>query len=120
MLLVLAGLPEPIVNLTVRDADGLPARRYDLCWPAARVIVEYDGRQHIEREQSWEADLRRREEIDDGGYRLLVVTARGIYVHPDQTVLRFWRLLRARRMPGLPPRPRDDWRPHFPDRPRVA
>jgi Protein of unknown function (DUF559) len=114
MLLVLAGLPEPRVNLSLRDVDGQPLRRYDLCWPSVWVIVEYDGRQHIEREQHWESDLERREAIDDDGWRILVVTSRGIYRHPEQTVLRVWRLLRSRRLPGVPTRPSDAWRPHFP------
>ena len=114
MLIVLAGLPEPEVNLSIRDVEGQPVRRYDLCWPLVRVIVEYDGRQHIEREQSWESDLERREAIDDDGWRILVVTSRGIYREPERTVLRVWRLLRARRLPGVPNRPSDLWRPHFP------
>lgn len=116
MLLVLAGLPEPLVNLTIADANGLPARRYDLSYPQIRVIVEYDGRHHIEREQQWEADLERREAIDDDGWRLLVVTADGIFKHPDRTLDRVHRLLRARRLPGVPGRLRDDWRAHFPGR----
>jgi very-short-patch-repair endonuclease len=114
MLIVLAGLPEPKVNLTLRDVDGQPVRRYDLCWPTVRVIVEYDGRQHIEREQAWESDLERREAIDDDGWRILVVTSRGIYREPERTVLRVWRLLRARRLRGVPSRPSEAWRPHFP------
>jgi very-short-patch-repair endonuclease len=81
-----------------------------------RVIVEYDGRQHIEREHSWESDLERREAIDDDGWRILVVTSRGIYREPGRTVVRVWRLLRARRLPGVPNRPSDAWRPHFPGR----
>lgn len=116
MLIVLAGLPEPEVNLTLRDVDGQAVRRYDLCWPSVRVIVEYDGRQHIEREQSWESDLDRRESIDDDGWRILVVTSRGIYREPERTVRRVWRLLRARRLPGVPTHPSDAWRPHFPGR----
>jgi hypothetical protein len=116
MLLVLAGLPEPEVNLTVRDVDGTPLRRYDLCWPGVRVVVEYDGRHHVERESSWEADLERRERIDDDGWRILVVVARGIHREPGRTVDRVWRLLRARRLPGVPVRPSDAWRPHFPER----
>lgn len=114
MLIVLAGLPEPEVNLTLRDVNGQPMRRYDLCWPSVRVIVEYDGRQHIEREANWESDLERREAIDDDGWRILVVTSRGIYRHPEQTLLRVWRLLRSRRLPSVPTRPSDAWRPHFP------
>ncbi|MDP3894185.1 DUF559 domain-containing protein [Nocardioides sp.] len=116
MLLVLAGLPEPRVNLLIRDADGVPCRRYDLSYPEVRVIVEYDGRHHIERIESWESDLDRREAIDDDGWRILVVTARGIYREPERTVLRVWRLLRRRRLAGVPVRPGADWRPHFPGR----
>lgn len=37
MLLVVAGIPEPEINLTIRDVDGEPIRRYDLSWPAART-----------------------------------------------------------------------------------
>jgi hypothetical protein len=116
MLIVLAGLPEPEVNLTIRDVDGRPLRRYDLCWRSGRVIVEYDGRHHIERDETWESDLQRREAIDDDGWRILVVTGRGIYREPERTVDRVWRLLRERGVPDVPARPRDDWRPHFPVR----
>jgi hypothetical protein len=114
MLIVLAGLPEPEVNHTVRTVDGEPLRRYDLCYPAVKVIIEYDGRHHIEREESWEADLDRREAIDDDEWRILVVTARGIFREPARTVERVHRLLARRGMPGLIRTPRGDWRPHFP------
>jgi len=116
MLIVLAGLPEPQVNVSIVDAHGLVKRRYDLSWPEVKVIVEYDGRHHIEREEQWEADLARREEIDDAEWRILVVTSKGVFNHPEQTLQRIWRLLRARRLPGLPPCPGDEWRPHFPGR----
>jgi hypothetical protein len=114
MLIVLAGLPEPQVNLTIRDVDGEPVRRFDLSWPESKVIVEYDGRHHIEREEQWEADLARREEIDDHGWRILVVVASGIYRDPATTVQRIWRVLRARGVAGVPTRPAEAWREHFP------
>jgi len=116
MLIVLAGLPEPEINLSIRARDGEVVRRYDLSWPTVRVIVEYDGRQHIEREEQWEADLDRREAIDDDGWRILVVTSRGIYHDPGKTVLRVWKLLRRRGLAGLPAAPADGWRLHFPGR----
>lgn len=116
MLIVLAGLPEPVVNMTVRDVDGEPLRRFDLSWPEVRVIVEYDGRHHVERIEQWESDLERREEIDDDGWRILVVVASGIYTDPGRTVARVFRVLRSRGLEGLPERPSEDWRPHFPGR----
>lgn len=120
MLIVLAGLPEPEVNLTLRDEFGVPIRRYDLSYPASRTAVEYDGRQHVEREDQWESDLERREASDGDGYRLIVVISKGIYVEPERTLLRIWRILRERREPGVPATLSDDWRPHFPARERAA
>jgi very-short-patch-repair endonuclease len=114
MLIVLAGLPEPKVNITITDVLGQPVRRYDLSWPEIKVIVEYDGRHHIEREEQWEADLQRREDIDSEEWRLLVVVSSGIYKHPGRTIDRIWRLLRDRRLPGTPRQPSSAWRPHFP------
>ena len=116
LLIVLAGLPEPQVNLTIADQDGLPLRRYDLSYPSVKVVVEYDGRHHVEREEQWESDLDRREEIDDDGWRILVVVASGIYKEPERTLLRVQGLLMKRRLPGVPRRLKDDWRPHFPGR----
>ena len=116
MLLVLAGIPEPEVNRAVRAEDGALLRRFDMCWPGVRVIVEYDCRQHIEREREreWERDLARREEIDEDGWRILVVTSRGIYRDPANTVERVFRVLAARGLAHLPARPDPGWRPHFP------
>lgn len=114
LLLVFSGLPEPQVNVTIRDVDGEPVRRFDLSWPAARLIVEYDGRHHIERVEQWESDLVRREEIDGQGWRLIVVIASGIYSTPGATVDRVHTALRARGLPGLPAHPSQMWRAHFP------
>lgn len=113
MLLVLAGLPEPVVNAVVRADDGAPLRRYDLSYPGAKVAVEYDGRHHVERVDQWERDLDRREAIDDSSWRLLVVTARDIYSRPEDTVRRVHRLLLARGMPGTPAVLSEGWRLHF-------
>ncbi|MGZ8737435.1 MAG: DUF559 domain-containing protein [Nocardioides sp.] len=114
MLIVLAGLPEPEVNHKIRDKRGRVLRRLDLSYPALRLIVEYDGRQHIEREQNWDSDLARREEFDDEGWRILVVTAKGIYRQPGRTLARVHKALRARGCPDLPTRLADTWRAHFP------
>ncbi len=114
LLFALAGLPEPEVNpdMTV----GGNRRRYDLVWRHARLIVEYDGRHHVEREEQWESDIERREEADDDAWTLRVVTARGIYRSPDQTLAKVHRLLLDRRQPGVPQRLADAWRQHFPVR----
>lgn len=114
MLLVLAGLPEPTVNLVIRDEQGAIARKYDLAYPLVRLAVEYDGRHHAEVLENWEADLERKADIDDAAWRLVTVVAGGIYKDPLRTLDRVHRALLARRAPGVPLRLLDDWRPHFP------
>jgi len=114
MLLVLAGLPEPEINRTVRAVDGEAVRKYDLSYPAVRVAVEFDGRLHIEVVANWEKDLERRADMDEDDWRLVVVIGAGIYKDPLGTLQRVHRVLLARQMPGVPPRLSDDWRPHFP------
>ena len=79
MLLVLAGLPEPTINLILRNADGSWRRRFDMCYPDLKLIIEYDGRQHADDIRQWQGDLRRREELDALGWRIVVVTADDLF-----------------------------------------
>lgn len=112
MLIVLAGLPEPKVDVRTMNEDGSWKRRYDLCYPEFKVIIEYDGRQHAEDVDQWESDLERREELDEEAYRIVVVTARGIFVDPATTIERVRRVLRSQGCTeDLPIDPR--WQEHF-------
>ncbi|HEU4568522.1 MAG TPA: DUF559 domain-containing protein [Marmoricola sp.] len=119
MLIVLAGLPEPEVNFKFYDANGRVRRRLDLSYPAIRLIIEYDGRQHAESIEQWGEDLDRREEFDDAEWRILVVRSDGIYQHPERTLRRIRRQLIARGWPQVPPLG-DGWRVHFPGRRSAA
>lgn len=47
-ILMRAGLPEPELNWTLRDARGNFVARLDMAYPDHRVAVEYDGRQHAD------------------------------------------------------------------------
>jgi very-short-patch-repair endonuclease len=120
MLIVLAGLPEPEVNFKLYDEQGRVRRRLDLSYPGFRLIVEYDGRQHAEDPGQWSSDLERREELDDGHWRILVVTAKGIYREPERTPQRVRKALVARGHTGVPRHLSDDWRPFFPARGRAT
>jgi hypothetical protein len=77
LLIVLAGLPEPTVNVIVRGEDGSWRMRFDLCYLEQRLIVEYDGRRHADSPEQWERDIYRREDLDRMDYRLLIVTSLG-------------------------------------------
>jgi uncharacterized protein DUF559 len=112
LLIVFAGLPEPLVNFILRDAHGDWRRRFGLYYAAVKLIVEYDGRQHADSATQWARDLERREELDDEGYRILVVTAADIYQQPLRTLQRIRRQLVERGMPGVP-EIGDGWKEHF-------
>jgi hypothetical protein len=112
MLLVLAGLPEPVVNHKIVDANGWVLRRLDLSYPAIKLIVEYNGRQHVEDSEQWSTDIDRREEFDEEEWRLIVVLSKGIFKEPERTIMRVARALRkgGMRVGSL----RGEWRAHFP------
>ncbi len=114
MLLVLAGLPEPKVNLILRDRSGDWRFRLDLSYPDVKLVVEYDGRQHAEDSEQWGRDLTRREFFDRWGWRLIVVRADGIYNDPERTLQRVATALRERGATAIPRRFSSEWRQHFP------
>ncbi|WP_265443265.1 hypothetical protein [Flexivirga meconopsidis] len=67
LLVVLAGLPEPTIQLELLDAEGFVVYRLDLAYGAFRLAIEYDGRAHVERQGQWEKDLLRRESVEGAG-----------------------------------------------------
>jgi hypothetical protein len=89
-------------NHKIRDELGHVLIRLDLSYPQLRLIVEYDGRQHAEDVAQWNRDLERRETFDDSEWRILVVTAKGIYREPARTVERIRKALVKRGCAGVP------------------
>lgn len=114
MLLVLAGLPEPRVNLIVRAADGSWVRRFDLWYEGQKLLVEYDGRQHAEDADQWQHDIERREDLDRRGLRVIVVTRRQFFDHPERVLERVRDALVERGAVGVPGQFRTEWRRYFP------
>lgn len=114
LLLVFAGLPEPQVNFILRHPDGSWRMRYDLYYVGQRLLVEFDGRKHAEETEQWHHDIRRREELDAAGLRVIVVTANDIYARPGQVLQRVRDALIDRGATGIRAKMRPEWRRHFP------
>ncbi|HET7304889.1 MAG TPA: hypothetical protein VFJ12_10125 [Segeticoccus sp.] len=118
LLMVFAGLPEPEVNIELRDEYGAIQRRIDLGYRAFKLAIEYDGRQHVERQRSWGADILRREDLGDLGWRFVVLIADDLRASPADTLDR---LVRAMKTAGMRVPPlRNHWRRHFTGRRPVA
>lgn len=74
MILVDAGLPEPVVNYTITDAEGNFIARVDLAWPRLRACVEYEGDGHRTDRAQFRKDITRRERLEDHGWRVIRIT----------------------------------------------
>lgn len=119
LLVVLAGLPEPVVNHTLRLKDGSWQVRFDLSYPQWRIAIEYDGRQHAESDRQWQHDIDRRELMDRLDWRLIVVRSPDLFVDPSGTLRRITEALADRGVRGIALRG-DEWRRHFPGRRVIA
>jgi very-short-patch-repair endonuclease len=80
MLLVLAGLPRPEVQVPIRDDQGRFLGRPDLFYRVQRLAIEYDGGNHRDRLVE---DNRRQNSLIGAGVRLLRFTAADVYRTPD-------------------------------------
>jgi len=73
-------LPPPDRQAPRRDSAG--RRRWlDAVWEAARLILEVDGRHHMDAAQYW-ADMDRDNDLTVGGYRVLRFPAFIVRYHP--------------------------------------
>lgn len=94
LLMVLAGLPEPVCNHPY-VVGGFERYRLDLAWVDYKVALEYDGRWHDEPEQR-ARDKARRKEMVDAGWIIIVIRAEDLYDRPDTVVLEVVDALRER------------------------
>jgi very-short-patch-repair endonuclease len=84
MLLVLARLPRPEVQVSIHDDQGRFLGRPDLFYPRQRLAIEYDGGNHRDRLVD---DNRRQNGLVGAGLRLLRFTAADVYATPDAVAM---------------------------------
>lgn len=82
-LMLRAGLSRPQVQPRLHDADGRFVARADLYYPAARLVIEYDGGNHRDRLHE---DDRRQNLLIGSGFSVLRFTADDVYNRPDTVV----------------------------------
>ncbi len=119
MLLCLAGLPEPCVNVDALSARGTWLARPDLSYPRLRIAIEYDGRHHVEDPDQWDRDIRRVERLVREGWIVIVITHRQLAHHPLETILRVLDALHRRGHDRAPRFPASGWQPYFPTRAEI-
>jgi G:T-mismatch repair DNA endonuclease (very short patch repair protein) len=85
LLLHRAGLPAPVAQFRIFDADGFVAR-VDFAYPALRLAIEYDGLWHAETGQ-FAKDRQRLNRLSAAGWRVIFVTAADLR-HPERLIAR--------------------------------
>jgi hypothetical protein len=73
LALIRWGLPEPETDHPIPVSGRV--LHADLAYPAARVVLEYEGDVHRVDRTTWMRDLRRRELMEDAGWRVIRITA---------------------------------------------
>ena len=111
LMIVFARLPEPELNLPLRDGVEFVARP-DLIYVAYRVIIEYDGLHHFESRTQRDHDIKRRERLEALGWRIIVITTDSMR-RPHDVVWRIYLALRDRGYDGPPPVFNDMWNSWF-------
>lgn len=91
-LLHVGGLPAPDLQFTVRSAGGAFLARADLAWPDCRVLVEFDGDVHRERDV-FVNDVRRQNQLVAAGWVVLRFTSADVLGRPEEVVAQVRRAL---------------------------
>jgi len=85
LVVVLDGLPEPVVQYEVHDRDGWLVARLDLAYPDHRLALEYDGDHHRERD-TFRRDAVRLNRLHLMGWTVLRFTAADVLRTPGRTL----------------------------------
>lgn len=85
------GLLAPDLQFVIRDVDGIVGRA-DIAWPERRVIIEFDGDIHRERDV-FVRDARRQNRLIAAGWTVLRFTSADVYGRPEEVLAQIRRAL---------------------------
>lgn len=102
LLLVRAGIPEPVCGYRLMSPERRFIGWFDLAWPEHGDLGEYDGDQHRRSRAQYELDIRRYDLAADAGWRTIRVRAAGMTrAGRAETVARFARHLTSQPSPRI-------------------
>jgi hypothetical protein len=99
LLLTRAGLPEPVIGHTIRDANGDFVGTPDLSYIEQRIAIEYEGAVHRDDPRVFAEDILRRELMQEADWYVIRVISDHVFRTPDWLVTRIARIL-AQRTPS--------------------
>jgi hypothetical protein len=78
-------VPIPVKQLPITLPNGITVHA-DLGWPLHKVVLEIQGVDHFTNEDLQQLDLRRRNQLELAGYRVLLYSGRSVRKDPDRFV----------------------------------
>ncbi|UTX54066.1 hypothetical protein [Leucobacter aridicollis] len=81
-----AGLPEPELDVNVRDASGGFLGRSELAYPDSRLAIEYESDHHRVDQRQWNRDIDKYQAYAESGWRIIRVTAAMLYTNSGEMV----------------------------------
>jgi hypothetical protein len=78
LLIVRAGMPEPMINAPIRSRDGRIVAHADLTYPEFNLVLEYDGDQHRTDRAQYYLDIKRLELITREGWRVMRINLKSM------------------------------------------
>lgn len=95
LLIVLAGLPEPVRQVRIRDETGAIRTRPDLAYPEWKIAIYYDGDTHFDSTQQRQKDNVQREWLIRNGWQCVTIYARDLFNDPTGVLARIEAAVRA-------------------------
>lgn len=71
LIIVEAGLPEPVVNMPIRNSHGAFIALGDLVYPQYRILIEYDGAYHFAGDEQLYKDIDRLDAVMEEKWRVV-------------------------------------------------
>lgn len=96
LIIVAAGLPEPVIHHAIIDADGYFVATPDLAYVAEKIAIEYDGSIHQADARVYADDIPRREAMEEAGWLVITVVKGHIHSRQEWLVARIARALHER------------------------
>ncbi len=78
------GLPDPALDVDVRDASGRLLSCTEIAYPEFRVAFEYEGDHHRVSRAQWDRDIEKAREYTAARWITVRVTARLLYATPER------------------------------------
>lgn len=98
LIIVRAGLPEPVIGHTVYDGDGYFVGTPDLAYVKEKIALDYEGEIHRVNDRVFGEDIERREQFQDVGWRHIRVVKDHL-ARPHRLIDRVGFALNERRSP---------------------